>query len=75
LISAVFANENMANKLRRIMRHVRQSTEFDTPTRFFRRVAASFNHTVQPTAGLRTASLHFMKTLPLQAALALTSGG
>jgi hypothetical protein len=29
----------------------------------------------QPTAGRRTASLYFMKTRPLQATLALVSGG
>jgi hypothetical protein len=33
------------------------------------------NHAMQPTAGRRTAALHFMKTRPLQAALALPSGG
>jgi hypothetical protein len=30
---------------------------------------------MQPTAGPRIASFHFMKTLPLQATLAPTSGG
>jgi hypothetical protein len=30
---------------------------------------------MQPTAGRSDASLHFMKTLQLQAALALASGG
>jgi len=32
-------------------------------------------HAMQPTAGWRTASLHFMKTHPLQATLAHASGG
>jgi hypothetical protein len=33
------------------------------------------NQAIQPTAGRRTASLSFMKTRPLQATLALASGG
>jgi hypothetical protein len=33
------------------------------------------NQTMQPTAGPRIASFHFMKTLPLQATLAPASGG
>jgi hypothetical protein len=33
------------------------------------------NQALQPTAGRRTASLHFMKTRPLQFTHALASGG
>ncbi len=33
------------------------------------------NHAIQPTAGRRTSSIYFMKTRPLQATLALASGG
>ena len=33
------------------------------------------NQTIQPTAGRFDASLHFMKTRPLQATLGLASGG
>jgi hypothetical protein len=33
------------------------------------------NQAMQPTAGRHTASLHIMKTRPLQAAPALASGG
>jgi hypothetical protein len=36
---------------------------------------SSSNKTMQPTAGRRTASLHIMKTRPLQATLAVASGG
>jgi len=40
-----------------------------------RRCRKSSNQAMQPTAGRRTASLHFMKTRPLQATFALASGG
>jgi len=33
------------------------------------------NQTIQPTAGRSDTPLHFMKTHPLQATLALASGG
>jgi len=33
------------------------------------------NQTIQPTAGRPDTPLHFMKTRPLQATLALASGG
>jgi hypothetical protein len=41
----------------------------------WRCVAFPSNHAMQPTAGRFDASLYFMKTRPLQAALALASGG
>jgi hypothetical protein len=42
---------------------------------FFVKSAVTSNRAMQPTAGRRTASLSFMKTHPLQATLALASGG
>jgi len=48
--------------------HVKLPITFKAPQR-------RSNHTMQPTAGRRTASLGFMKTRPLQATLASASGG
>ena len=41
----------------------------------FHLLMKSPNQPMQPTAGRRTAWLHFMKTRPLQFTLALASGG
>src|SRR5947208_1992415 len=39
------------------------------------RILNAPNQAMQPTAGRRTVSLHFMKNRPLQATTAVTSGG